>query len=63
MNLHENQKYDWVEDLERLVGNYNERDSRRSSPNLAEKGALQEAPAPGQGETSGTNMGSEFGLN
>ena len=56
MNLHKNQKYDWAEDLERLVGNYNGawQSAIKTSPNLQEKGALQEAFAPGQGGTSGT---------
>ncbi len=47
MNLHNNQKYDdWVEDLERLVGNYNDawQSAIETSPILAEKGALQDAP-------------------
>jgi transposase InsO family protein len=62
MNLHKNQKYDWVEDLERLVGNYNDawQSAIKTSPNLAEKGALEDAPPPGQ---SDTDMGGEFGLN
>ena len=62
MNLHKNQKYDWVEDLERLVGNYNDawQSAIKTSPNLAEKGALEDAPPLGQ---SDTDMGGEFGLN
>jgi transposase InsO family protein len=62
MNLHKNQKYDWVEDFERLVGNYNDswQSAIKTSANLAEKGALEDAPPPGQ---SDTDMGGEFGLN
>ncbi len=39
--------------MEQLVGNYNDawQSAIKTSPNLAEKGALQEAPAPGQGDT------------
>jgi hypothetical protein len=62
MNLHKNQKYDWAEDLERLVGNYSDawQSAIKTSPNLAEKGALEDAQPLGQ---SDTDMGGEFGLN
>jgi hypothetical protein len=62
MNLHKNQKYDWVEDWERLVGNYNDawQSAIKTGQNLAEKGALEDAPPPGQ---SDTDMGGKFGLN
>jgi hypothetical protein len=62
MNLHKNQKYDWVEDLERLVGTYNDawQCAIKTRPTLAEKGALEDAPPPWQ---SDSDMGGEFGLN
>jgi transposase InsO family protein len=62
MNLHKNQKYDWVEDLQRLVGNYNDawQSAIKPSPKLAERSAFEDVPPPGQ---SDTNMGGEFELN
>ena len=59
MNLHKNQKYDWVEDLDQLVENYNNafQTAIKTSPNLAETGALQNA------DGNQVDLGGEFGLN
>jgi hypothetical protein len=45
MNLHKNQKYDWVGDLDNLVKNYNDayQTAIKTSPALAQKGALENA--------------------
>jgi len=58
MNLHKNQKYDWVGDLDNLVKNYNDayQTAIKTSPALAQKGALENA---GDAE----DLDGEFGKN
>lgn len=46
MILHKNQKCDWVENSERVVGNYNDalQSAIKTSLSLAEKGVPEDAP-------------------